>query len=83
MNENEAVDCDLLYLLGQQIKNLRIRKKQTQAFLCKEICDSTFLSKLENGKLKKVDINILFQIADKLEVNLGTIISKISKKYLD
>ena len=63
-----------LQTLGQNIKNIRKSKQISQIDLAVAVgIDRSYLSEIENGR-RNLSINILYAIADALEVNLSDIL---------
>lgn len=63
-----------LQTLGQNIKNIRKSKQISQIDLAVAVgIDRAYLSEIENGR-RNLSINILYAIADALEVNLSDIL---------
>ena len=63
-----------LQILGQNIKNIRKSKQISQIDLAVAVgIDRSYLSEIENGR-RNLSINILYAIADALEVNLSDIL---------
>ncbi|WP_035513071.1 tetratricopeptide repeat protein [Halalkalibacillus halophilus] len=57
-------------IIGTRIVDLRKHYKLTQKELCEGICTQAYISKIESGS-SMIAADILFQIADRLEVNVS------------
>ncbi len=64
-----------LQILGQNIKNFRKSKQISQIDLAVAVgIDRSYLSEIENGR-RNLSINILYAIADALEVKISDLLS--------
>ena len=64
-----------LQILGQNIKNIRKSKQISQIDLAVAVgIDRSYLSEIENGR-RNLSINILYAIADALEVKISDLLS--------
>ena len=65
------------YEIGKKIKELRKEKKITQERLSKEVGISRqTLSKLENGKIHKISLQVFTKLLDELECELEIVAKK-------
>lgn len=73
--------------LGMALKNFRIENKITAKSITKEFNRaSSYVSKLENGNIKKIDSNFLIQLCNyisKSENGLSDFLNKLSQSYTD
>lgn len=72
-----AKSVDYLVLIGRKIRLLRTKMHLTQEFLAFGLCDVSHLSKLENGKLQKEDLNLLITLANRLEIPFYEILKTV------
>jgi len=80
---NESLE-NYAYKIGNGIKVLRIRRGISAENICDvggedELCSTQTLSSIENGHLKKINMNILIAILKKL----GTSLEEFTKEFLE
>jgi transcriptional regulator with XRE-family HTH domain len=68
--------------VGEKLRQIRIHRGLTQADLVEDICSITYISRIENGKIKP-STSFLKKVAARLEVDLSLLIDSHTHKNDD
>ncbi|MFJ7936240.1 helix-turn-helix domain-containing protein [Sporosarcina sp. NPDC096371] len=68
--------------IGERLRQIRIHRELTQADLVDGICSMTYISRIENGKIKP-SISFLRKVASRLEVELSFLLDSDNDKSDD